>query len=178
MEYDDKNYIFVRSGLYLVLFVLLHYLFHWFPYPFISLFSGIDESVYQHMKIAFYTYLILTGIELILFRNKITEPKKFIYSHLFSIVLIPLITLVLFLMGAVVYDAERSKVVEIIYALTITYISGLSVSLIEQEFKELEFSKRFKVFLLIIAVIMVIEFTVFTFRGNPWHDVFLNPYES
>ena len=62
MEYDDRNYIFVRSALYLVIFVLMHYLFHWFPYPAISLFSGIDESVYQHMKIAFYTYLILTGI--------------------------------------------------------------------------------------------------------------------
>jgi uncharacterized membrane protein len=78
-------------------------------------------------------------------------------------------------MGAVVYDAERSKVIEIIYALTITFLSGVSVSLIEQELKEFEFSKRFKLFLLIIAVIMVIEFTVFTFN-LPWHDIFADPY--
>ena len=175
MEYDDRNYIFVRSALYLVIFVLMHYLFHWFPYPFISLFSGIDESVYQHMKIAFYTYTIITVIELILFRNKITDTKKFIYSHLLSIILVPVITLILFLMGAVVYDAERSKVVEIIYALTITYLSGLTISVIEQELKEFEFSKRFKVLLFILIVIMIIEFTVFTFN-LPWHDVFADPY--
>ena len=78
-------------------------------------------------------------------------------------------------MGAVVYDAERSKVVEIIYALTITYLSGLSISVIEQELKEFEFSKRVKVLLLIIIVVMIIEFTVFTFN-LPWHDVFADPY--
>ena len=174
MEYTDRNYIFVRSGLYLVIFVILHYLFHWFPNVFISLFSGIDESVYQHMKIAFYTYIILTIIEFFLFRTKITDIKKFVYSHLFSVVLIPLITVVLFLTGAMVFG-ERSKIVEIIYALTITYLSGLSVSIIEQEFKDIEFSKRFKVFLFIIIILMIIEFTVFTFN-LPWHDVFADPY--
>jgi len=175
MEYDDRNYLFVRSGLYLAIFLTLHYLYRWFPIVFISLFSAIYESVYQHMKIAFYTYLILTLIEFILFRNKMTDSKKFIYSHLFSAVLIPFITLVLFLMGAVVYDAERSYVVEIIYAIIITYLSGFSISIIEQELKDTEFSKRFKVFLLVIIVIMIVEFTVFTFN-LPWHDIFANPY--
>jgi len=78
-------------------------------------------------------------------------------------------------MGAVVYDAERSYVVEIIYAIIITYLSGFSISIIEQELKDTEFSKRFKVFLLVIIVIMIVEFTVFTFN-LPWHDIFANPY--
>jgi cell shape-determining protein MreD len=142
----------------------------------ISLFSGLDESVFQHMKIAFYAYIVLTAIEFILFRKKINDIKKFIYSHLLSTMLIPLIVLILFLVGAMIYDSERSKVVEIIYALTITYLSGLSISIIEQEFKEIEFSKRFKALLFIIIIIMILEFTVFTIRGNPWHDLFANPY--
>ena len=174
MEYDDKNYIFVRSGLYLVIFLLLHYLFKWFPNVVISLFSAIDESVFQHMKIAFYAYVILTLIEFLILRNKIADTKKFIYSHLFSAVIIPFMTLVLFSVGAMVYG-ERSYIVEIIYAISITYLTGLSVSIIEQELREIQFSKRFKMFLLIIIVIMIAEFTVFTFN-LPWHDVFANPY--
>jgi len=176
MEYDDKNYLFVRSGLYLVIFLTLHYLFKWFPNVVISLFSAIYESVFQHMKISFYAYIILTLIEFILFRNKIADAKKFIYSHLFSAVLIPFFILVLFSMGAMVYG-ERSYVVEIIYAIIITYLSGFSISIIEQEFQHIEFSKRFKIFLLIIIVIMIMEFTVFTFR-LPFHDLFANPYGS
>ena len=174
MEYDDRNYLFVRSGLNLVIFLTLHYLYRWFPNVVISLFSAIYESVFQHMKISFYAYIILTLIEFILFRKKKTDAKKFIYSHLFSAVLIPFITLILFSIGAMVYG-ERSYVVEIIYAIIITYLSGFSISIIEQEFQDIEFSKRFKIFLLIIIVIMISEFTIFTFN-LPWHDVFANPY--
>lgn len=174
MDYDNRNYLFIRSGLYLVIFLILHYLFRWFPNLFISLFSAIYESVYQHMKIAFYAYIILTIIEFILFRKKIPDAKKFIYSHLFSVVFVPFIVFVLFSMGAMVYG-ERSYVVEIIYAITITYLSGFSISIIEQEIKEIEFSKRFKILLVIIIIIMILEFTIFTFN-LPWHDVFQSPY--
>ncbi|MFW9825271.1 MAG: DUF6512 family protein [Candidatus Thorarchaeota archaeon] len=174
MDIDNRNYIFIRSAFYLVIFIILHYLFDWFPNIFVSLFSGIDESVYQHMKIAFYSYAILTLIEFVVFRKKIANKKNFVYSHLLSIILIPLITLILFLIGAMFYG-ERPFVVEILYAIIITYASGLSISVFEQEMQVLQFSKRFKLFILIIIVILIMEFTIFTFR-LPWHDIFADPY--
>ncbi|MFW9822282.1 MAG: DUF6512 family protein [Candidatus Thorarchaeota archaeon] len=174
MDYTDKNYIFIRSGIYLVIFILLHYLFDWFPNVFTSLFSGINESVFQHMKIAFYAFILLSLIELIIFRNNLNDQKNFIYTHLISVLLIPLITLVLFFIGAMFYG-ERSYIIEIIYAIMITYLSGLSVSIIEQEIKDFKFSKRFKILLLVITAVLIAEFTVFTFN-LPWHDVFANPY--
>jgi hypothetical protein len=126
------------------------------------------------MKIAFLAYIILMLIELMLFRKKIADKKNFVYSHLLSAVLIPFFVFVLFLIGAMFYG-ERHFVVEIIYAITITYLSGLSITILEQEFEKVQFSKRFKIFLLIIIIIMIFEFTIFTFN-LPWHDVFSNPY--
>ncbi|MHA1884994.1 MAG: DUF6512 family protein [Promethearchaeota archaeon] len=174
MIFENKNYIFIKSAIYLAVFLLLHYLFKWIPNTIVSLFSAIDESVYQHMKIAFLAYIILMSLELTLFRKKITNKSNFIYSHLLSAVLIPFFTLVLFLIGAMFYG-ERHFVIEIIYAIIITYLSGLSINILEKEFYKVQFSKRFKIFIMIIIIIMVIEFIVFSFR-LPWHDVFTNPY--
>ncbi|MFX1326118.1 MAG: DUF6512 family protein [Promethearchaeota archaeon] len=174
MDFDNRNYLFIRSAIYLIIFIVLHYLFDWFPNIVVSLFSGIDESVYQHMKIAFYSYAILTLIEFIVFRKKVADKKNFLYSHLLSIILLPLITLILFLIGAMFYG-ERQYVVEIFYAIIITYVSGLSISFFEREMQGLQFSKRFQIFILILIVILIMEFTIFTFR-LPWHDVFSDPY--
>jgi hypothetical protein len=91
-----------------------------------------------------------------------------------STVLIPLITLILFLIGAMFYG-ERSYIVEIFYAISITYISGLSISIFEQEIQVIQFTKRFKIFMLLFVVILIAEFTFFTFN-LPWHDVFADPY--
>ncbi|MHA2007021.1 MAG: DUF6512 family protein [Promethearchaeota archaeon] len=174
MDIDSKNYIFVRSGIYLVIFVLSHYLFKWFPNEVLSLFSSIDESVFQHMKLAFYSYLILSLIEGAIFRNKIPNKEKFIYSHILSAVIIPFIIFTLFLIGAMFYG-ERPFLVEIFYAITITFTSSLVTTVIEQEYKELEFNKRFKILLIVITVILIMEFTIFTFN-LPWHDIFVDPY--
>ena len=174
MVFDNKNYIFIKSAMYLAIFLILHYLFKWVPNTIVSLFSAINESVYQHMKIAFLAYIILMLIEFVIFRKKISDKQNFVFSHLLSAVLIPFFTLVLFLIGAMFYG-ERHFVVEIIYAISIAYLSGLSINILEQEFHKVQFSMRFKIFLLIIIIIMITEFTIFTFN-LPWHDVFADPY--
>lgn len=174
MDRENKYYIYVRSVLFLVIFIVLHYLYKWFPYVVVSLFSGINESVYQHFKIGFYSYLILTIIEFTVFRKKIDDRKKFFFSHLLSAIIIPWIIFILFLIAAMFFG-ERHFIIELIYAISITYLTALCTSIFEQEIKKIEFSKRFKWLLLIFLVILIMEFTIFTFN-LPWHDIFAEPY--
>ena len=47
-------------------FLLLHYLYDWFPGSVSAIFSGINESVYQHMKIGFFSALIVVLIEVVI----------------------------------------------------------------------------------------------------------------
>jgi len=174
MDRENKYYIYVRSVLFLVIFIVLHYLYKWFPNVVVSLFSGINESVYQHFKIGFYSYLILTIIEFTVFRKKIDDRKNFFFSHLLSAIIIPWIIFILFLIAAMFFG-ERHFIIELIYAITITYLTALCTSIFEQEIKEIEFSKRFKWLMLIFLVILIMEFTIFTFN-LPWHDIFADPY--
>ena len=73
------------------------------------------------------------------------------------------------------FFGERDFIIEIIHANIILYLTALSVSFFEQEFKDIEFSKRFNWLIVIFLVILIMEFTIFTFN-LPWHDIFADPY--
>ena len=175
MNLYDKKYIYLRSLLFLVIFIGMHYLFKFFPNVVTQVFSGINESVFQHMKVGFYSYLIISAIEFFVFKKKIADKTKFLFSRVFSMVLYPFLIFVFFLFTRVVYPWQMLFVVEIISAQITVYISVLFLSFIEIDIAKLEFGKRLKSMLVIFLVLLIVEFTAFSFY-LPWHDILANPY--
>ena len=175
MNLNDNKYIYVRSLLYLAIFIGMHYLYKFFPSIISQIFSGINESIFQHMKVGFYSYLILSIIEFFVFKKKITDKTKFLFSRVFSMILYPFLIFLLFLFTRVVYPWQMPFVIEIISAQTVVYISVLILGFIELDIVKLEFGKRLKVILLILLLLFIIEFTAFSFY-LPWHDILANPY--
>ncbi len=51
-------------------FLILHFLYDWLPILPVALFSGVSEAVFQHAKIAFYVYLLVSLIEILIFCQK------------------------------------------------------------------------------------------------------------
>ena len=158
------------------LFILLHYLYDFFPNVIIEIISGTDESLYQHLKIAFYAYVFLTIIEAGIFRNQIEDPSKFWFSHLFSAVIIPWIIFILWFIGPAIHGKFTSLVVDVIYANIITYVSLVILSMLETWYGELEYPTNIKVIILLLFGLSVLEFTLFTYF-LPWHDVFIEPLD-
>ena len=76
MNLNSKTYISVRGLIYIPIFLLLHYSFEWFPNLLTQIFSGTEESVFQHCKVGFYAYLILIVLEYAVFRKKIKETTS------------------------------------------------------------------------------------------------------
>ena len=175
MNLYEKKYIYLRSLLFLAIFIGMHYLFKFFPNVITQVFSGINESVFQHMKVGFYSYLIISVIEFFVFKKKIVDKTKFLFSHVVSMVIYPFFIFVFFLFTRVVYPWQMLSVVEIIFAQITVYISVLFLGFIETDIAKLEFGKRLKRMLLIFLVLLLIEFTAFSFY-LPWHDILANPY--
>ena len=175
MNLDDNKYIYIRSLIFLGLFILLHYTYDFFPNIVVQIFSGIDESVFQHMKIGFYSYIILVLLEFAVFRKKIDDNIKFLFSRVFSMVLYSWIMFILFFFTRVIYPWQMHFVVEIISAQITTYISALFLGFIELDTIKIDYGKRLKILLLILIVLLIVEFTAFTFY-LPWHDVLTDPY--
>ena len=175
MNLDDHKYIYIRSLVFLGIFIVLHYTYDLFPIIVFQIISGIDESVFQHMKIGFYSYIILMIIEFFVFKKQIVDNTKFIFSRIFSAIFYPRVMFMFFFFTRVVYPWQMHFVVEIISAQITVFIAALILGFIELDIRKLEFGKRLKVIMLILIVLLIVEFTAFTFY-LPWHDVLADPY--
>jgi hypothetical protein len=65
--------------------------------------------------------------------------------------------------------------IEVVYSILGCYISVFIVSILEQSLKEITYSKAIKIILLILNLLLIMQFTIFTFK-LPWADVFADPY--
>lgn len=170
----NQLYIAFRCFLFILLFRFCHYVYRWFPNFFTRTFSATNESFYQHQKNAYFAYLLLCGFELIIFNQEIKKVDNFITTHLFSLMLIPWIVFLLWFVGPAVIGPFKSIRNDIIYAITITYLVAWVVSQIELMIIQLDFSLGFRIIILILNIISILEFTLFT-HHLPWHDVFASP---
>ena len=157
-----------------LIFILLHYLYDWFPGVFMSIFSGTDESVYQHMKIGFFSYLIFALVEYLLTRKSIPSPGEFIYTRLFSAVYFPMATMVIYLFCPLVLGRVTSILVEIIFANLALLATSFTTLAVEDHLQKAELSPRFRVVILLLFSLSLAQFIVFTFR-LPWFDIFAIP---
>ena len=89
--------------------------------------------------------------------------------------LYPWVMFILFFITRVIYPWEFPEVVEIITAVSITYISGVFSGYMELDLAKIQYGSRLKALIIILAIFLVIEFTAFTFY-LPWHDVLVDPY--
>ena len=173
LNMESKYYIIGKALIFLLLFSLLHYFYDWFPNLIIALFSGTSESIYQHMKIGFYVYLILTLIEYVIFRNQIQDNQNFIFSRLLSTFLVPYMSMFFYLIGSM-FGHITIVFLEVIYSILICFISIFPVLILERWHEKFDYSFQVKIVITILIIISILEFTVFTFN-LPWHDIFAIP---
>lgn len=166
--------ILVKVILLQVLFLVLHYLYDWFPNDLVSMISGINESVYQHMKIGFFAYIMLVVIEYLIIWKNINSINKFIYSRLFTASYYPLVMMVIFLLGPMVFGHFQSTAAEIIFANIALLLTSLSALVIESHVEGAKPLLGFKVVAILLFLVSLSQFIIFTFR-LPWFDIFAIP---
>lgn len=66
-----------KALIYLVLFSVLHFVFDLTDWSFLRPFCGVDESVFQHLKMAFWAYLLATLVEYRLIKKKKIVSRNF-----------------------------------------------------------------------------------------------------
>ena len=69
-----KKMIFVNTIITFLLCFLTHFLYEWFPNPVFSIFFPVNESIWEHMKMLYTTFLIYSIIEYFIM-------KKFAIKH-------------------------------------------------------------------------------------------------
>lgn len=154
-------------------FIILHYTYDWSQNIVFHLFSGIDESNFQHWKIGFFSYWIFTGIEYLFLRKQLENKTGFLYAHVIGALIFPWITFIFWYTVPLIGPISILWI-DIAYSIIACFLSIIAVSYIERACKQMEYNRSLKVILWILTIILCIEFIVFSFK-LPWADVFADP---
>ena len=173
MDFLKLKYVFIKSGIFLLFFSILHFIYELAPIIPFAVIGGVNESVFQHMKLAFYAYLFLLPLEYGLFRKKIENKNSFMYSRLLVTLIIPWMELLIWYIVPAVTHVEPLWV-ELTYSFIVLYIMGILGGLLEQDIYDMEYKRNTRMIILTLLGISIFIFTVFTFT-MPYLDVFAIP---
>lgn len=165
---------FLKGLYFLIIFSILHFAYDLFPNPVFKIISGLDESVFQHLKIGFYSYLFVNIIEFFIKRKKIKNLSQYIYPRLFTVVLIPWIIFVIWYTAPAFYGKIESTLIEVVFSCIVVLVSGIIGSIIEKDIERVSLSNKFKTVILILFIITLSLNIIFNYK-LPWLDMFVNP---
>lgn len=166
----------VKGLLFWVTFLVLYALRKIAPIIPITLFTGVDESNFQHYKGTFFAYLIISLIEFLIFRKKVENKGTYWYARLMAAVFAPwLVFLVWYLMPALLGgEALPNMGLEILFGNIATLIVGMLAVIFERGFETIIYGKSLKAVIWVMFVVSILVYTLLTFN-LPWADVFTEP---
>ena len=165
--------MYLKGLVYLVIFSILHFGYELTQWSWLTPLCGVNESVFQHLKMSFWAYIFTSLIEYALVRKRYTEKGCFFYSRMLSAVILPWITALIWYIVPGIFGRIESLSLEVLWAVVSTYFSCVSVIIIEQNLNE-RFEAGFRVVVLILFVVSAILYVWFTYK-LPWIDLFVNP---
>lgn len=166
--------IYVKSLLYLIIFSILHFgydLTHWL---FLTPLCGINESVFQHLKMAFWAYLLACLIEYFIDRRNLNNRNAFWYSRLLSVITVPWFVMLIWYLVPALFGKVESMTLEILWSVFCTYFSGIAGGVVEKNIEKNVVTLGFRTVIIILFIVSVLLFIWFTYKP-PLIDLFLNP---
>lgn len=158
-----------------IIFILLHYAYDLFPGAVTSYFSAVSESVFQHLKIGFWSYILVSIGEFFLFRPDAGRFIHFTASRLLGLLFfLWAMIIVFFTAPAILGGPAPTMFLEIINANLSLGLSIFAGIIIERNTENITFSKASILVLILLFALLLMEFSIFTYR-LPWADLFANP---
>jgi len=167
-------YLYLKGFFFLIIFSIFHFAYQIIPSPVLVPICATNESIWQHLKIAFFSYFVLNLVEFVFRRRSIQNKSGFIFSRLFTTTIIAWFIFILWYTMAAFYGRLEILLLEIIFASIVTVLSGVVCATIELNIEDKHFTRKFKAFILIIFVISASLYVIFTYK-LPWIDMFVIP---
>lgn len=166
--------IAAKVVIYQLLFIVVHYLYDWFPNSLTHFIGATDESVFQHMKAVFFAYLLLNAIEYGLSHKAILSKSRYFFSRIFGAMIMPLLMFIYFLAGAALFIKIESIPLEILFANLVLVATSTSTFLLDSFIEKSELPASLKWTLTALFTLTALELIIFNYR-LPWFDIFANP---
>lgn len=164
--------VILRVVAFQLAYVLFHFAYGLFPSPFTAVFSGIDESVFQHMKIGFFAWILIATGEQAFLRP--LHFGTFASSRLFGAVMAPWVFTLLWYLAPAIVGRMPNEAAEIIWANSVVLVTSFFVAKLEDRLSERKAGAFFvasSVALALLFLFLALRFTA----SRPWVDLFMPP---
>jgi hypothetical protein len=165
------NSPWLKTIFYLLTFQLLHFFYDWLPSPFVAIFSGISESILQHIKIGFFAFLLFSAVELLLrhkhYPSKIARRRFWVARLLIASLSCWMIFVIWHIVPSIRGALMPNDLTEILYAVVATYLVGLFSFWLSADLEALNFSPRSQTAILIVGVLTTANLILLTFLPAP-----------
>lgn len=169
---DRRSYLKLIA--FWVSFMVLHYAYEFVPISALRWLGAVDESFFQHAKIAFFGYLIVNLVEYGWRGRRAPNRDAFAYARLLSTTLLPWFVFILWFTGPAYLGPIPNVAAEILFANVALLLAGLCTLIVEERLQGLTYDAPLKAVIVALFVIAASLFVIFTYR-MPWHDVFADP---
>jgi hypothetical protein len=162
------GYLLLKSLIFLLVFTVLHFAYDWLHQPWVAVFSGTDESFFQHAKMGFISYSLISLVEFFILRKRINSTTGFIFSRMLSAIISPWVMfLTWYILPAIIGKALPTGL-EIGYALFMTLLLGSLLILLERDTEKIEYSAagRIIIGLLYISSWFLLSFSRSNYPGQ------------
>jgi len=165
MDYKRTS---LKIIVYCLVFSVLHFLYMFFPYDLVALISCNGESVFQHLKLAFYSYIITSVIEYKLYGG----DKNFWIMRLLSSNLMGLIQMMFWYIPFVFIGQMEDMSIKLPYAYFIQVMCVIWLCAFEES--KIGFTKVSKASIIFLSLVLVYLYSGYTFV-MPYTDLFYTP---
>lgn len=164
----------LKVFLFLFIFSILHFGYDVTHLAFLKPFCGINESVFQHLKMVFWAYLITNVVEYFFVKKRLEKKESFWYSRLFITVQLPWFVVLIWYLIPSIFGRVKSTMVDVSWAIVSSYISALFGVLIERNIERVRLNLAFKVVTAILLSVSAFFYIWYTYH-LPYIDLFIDP---
>ncbi|MDZ7393916.1 MAG: DUF6512 family protein [candidate division KSB1 bacterium] len=163
-----------KALVYLGVFAVLHFLFDLTHWPFLAPFCGVNESVFQHLKMAFWAYLVASVVEGVAGKRSVRDKAAFWYSRLASAVVVPWLVLLLWYVAPALVGRIEHMAVELLWATVVTYLSGIMGGMWDKHLERATPALGFRLCVIGLVIVSTVLYVRFTYK-LPWLGLFVDP---
>lgn len=167
--------IFVKVSFFLGIFTLLHFGFDLARLDWLKPFCATDESIFQHLKIAYWAFIMAGLIESVALRRKKILWPCFWTTRMMSAVFVPWTAFLIWYIAPALIGRFSSRGLDIVWSVLATIFAGTAGVVLERNMeKDARHSASLRYLAFFLFVTAAFLFIAFTFK-LPWVDMFAEP---
>ncbi len=150
-----------------LLFVAFHFGYQFFPGPVFMLLGCPSETIFHHMKMVFFSYLIISLAEYFVIRRSIGNLSGFVYPRLLMCTVIAYLVYIVWFTLPVLVGLFENLLAEILYSNLVLGVCITIAVILETYLEKVDFKPLTRGVIIFIFAVSLLHYTILAFKEPP-----------